>query len=109
MASDDEFKRLYLFGTAKGCCMQWFLDWGAEECEQSIVQGHYDVQPCPENRPECNHVASVTDPVDKWYPDIDANQCKKDRAMPQFMLEEGYMIWYLFNTEEQCETAFGFG
>jgi len=112
MNSDIDFKRLYLFKKLEGCCSHWFTDWDLDGCMNSVIQGKYDVEPCPENRPECNHMSSVTNKTETlmgmYYPDIDAHVCRGDRNMPSWMLSEGYTEWYLFNTRAQCCAAFGF-
>jgi hypothetical protein len=120
MGADKDFKRLYLFKRLDGCCKQWFSDWDLDGCIATVRQGRYqgDVVPCPENRAEtignvtaCNDtlpiVTNITEELmDMYYPDIDAGTCRKDRGMPLWMLVEGYSIWYLFNTREQCCAAF---
>ena len=113
MAADRDFKRLYLFKGLDGCCKHWFGDWGdLEGCMNSVIQGKYDTEPCPINRPECNHASSVTNATEAlmgmWYPDIEGQSCKNDGNMPRWMLVEGYTIWYLFHTRAQCCAAFGF-
>jgi len=112
MATDVDFKRLYLFKTLDGCCKHWFTAWDLDGCKNNVIQGMYDVKPCPENRPECNHNTSITDLMEHrkgmWYPDIDGHKCKNDGGMPAWMLDEGYTEWYLFNTRAQCCASFGF-
>jgi len=115
MEQNDEFKRLYLFKNHAGCCKQWFSDFDLTGCMNNVVQGFYNVEPCPLNRPECNNVANITDIEDledhlfgMWYPDIDGYRCKNDRQIPDWMLQEGYADLYLFNTRAQCCSAFGY-
>jgi len=112
MASDVDFIRLYLFKKLKGCCTHWFTSFDLDGCMNNVIQGVYDIEPCPTNRPECNHNASITNITDHrlgmWYPDLDAYMCKHDRQTPEWMLDEGYTEWYLFNTRDQCCASFGF-
>ena len=111
MASDVDFKRLYLFKKPEGCCNKWFVT-AVDACVNSIIQGKYDILPCPTNRPECNQTSSVTNAtaevLSKWYPSIWEFKCKNDQKMPEYMLIEGYREWYLFNSEEQCCASFGY-
>jgi hypothetical protein len=111
MASDVDFKRLYLFKNLEGCCEMWFTAFDLEGCVNNVIQGVYEVEPCSTNRPECNHTSS-TDPgvakLEMWYPDMDGLKCKNDGHMEKWMLADGYSIWYLFNTHQQCCSAFGF-
>ena len=69
MASDVDFKRLYLFKKPEGCCKKWFVT-AVDACVNSIIQGKYDILPCPTNRPECNQTSSVTNAtaevLSKW-------------------------------------------
>mmetsp|Transcript_35282 Transcript_35282/g.74428 ORF Transcript_35282/g.74428 Transcript_35282/m.74428 type:complete len:202 (+) Transcript_35282:863-1468(+) len=112
MASDVDFKRLYLFKNLDGCCAHWFTTWDLDGCKNNVIQGKYEVEPCPENRPDCNNTPPVIDErevlMGMYYPDIDGFQCKNDRQMPEWMLAEGYTSWYLFNSRAQCCAAFGF-
>lgn len=112
MSSDVDFRRLYLFKQLEGCCKQWFISWDVDGCVNSVIQGKYDEVPCPENRPDCNHTSSVTNVTEvlrgMWYPDLDELSCKHDSQMPSWMLDEGYTVYYLFNTRAQCCGAFGF-
>ena len=111
MASGTDFKRLYLFKSIDGCCKHWFSEWDTGGCVNNVIQGMYEIEPCPQNRPECNHTSSITNETEAllgmWWPDIDAHICKQDGEMPVWMLEEGYSEWYLFNTRQQCCAAFG--
>jgi hypothetical protein len=113
MAADTDFKRMYLFKRLDGCCKHWFTDYDVDGCMATVRQGKYqgDVVPCPENRPECNDtvpvVANATEELlGMWYPAIEDNACRQDGQMPNWMLVEGYSIWYLFNAREQCCAAF---
>mmetsp|Transcript_1468 Transcript_1468/g.2820 ORF Transcript_1468/g.2820 Transcript_1468/m.2820 type:complete len:733 (-) Transcript_1468:83-2281(-) len=112
MGRDVDFKRLYLFKDLEGCCNHWFTDFDLDGCMRNVIQGIYDVEPCPTNRPECHHVPSITNVTEHrlgmWYPDLDGYKCKNDGSMPDWMLEEEYTEWYLFNTKEQCCSAFGY-
>jgi len=112
MAKDEDYKRLYLFKTLEGCCTKWFTAYDLDGCKRNVIQGAYEVEPCPENRPECNHVSSITNHTEAlramWYPDIDGHRCKNDGAVPDWMMEDGYNMWYLFSTQAQCCAAFGF-
>ena len=112
MASDRDFRRMYLFKALDGCCEKWFSSWDLEGCANQVIQGTYATEPCPENRPECNHTSSAVNATEvligMWYPDIDVNKCKNDKQVPKWMLQDGYAIWYLFNTRAQCCAAFGF-
>ncbi|KAL7528784.1 hypothetical protein ACHAXR_002633, partial [Thalassiosira sp. AJA248-18] len=94
MASDSDFKRLYLFKRLSGCCKQWFTESNLDSCMENVIQGRYETEPCPENRPECIH-APVTDAKEAlkamWYPDIDGQRCKNDKAMPSWMLVEEFL------------------
>ena len=50
MASDVDYKRLYLFKTIKGCCNHWFQAY-VDGCEKAVIQGVYEfMEPCPTNR-----------------------------------------------------------
>ena len=114
MATDDEYERMYLFGTLEGCCEQWFTADLKDSCMKKVVQGFYAKTPCALNRPECN---SHSDPyvienktehlLTKWYVDLDLRQCHQDGKMPTWMLDESYSQFYLFHTKEQCCIAFG--
>jgi hypothetical protein len=111
MTSDVDFKRLYLFKNPEGCCKKWFnVDVG--DCENRIIEGKYDILPCPTNRPECNHTSSVTNAtaalLSTWYPSLSEFKCKNDQQMPEFMLIQNYQEFYLFNSEQQCCAAFGY-
>jgi len=112
MASDVDFKRLYLFKRLEGCCTEWFTTFGLDECVKNVIQGVYDVEPCPTNRPDCNNMPTITNTTTHmkgmWYPDIDGYKCKQDGAVPKWMLAEGYNELYLFNTRDQCCAAFGY-
>jgi len=112
MEQNDEFKRLYLFKNHAGCCRKWFSDFDLDGCMNNVVQGIYNVEPCPLNRPDCNNVATITNIQEHrwgmWYPDIDGYRCKNDRQIPDWMLLEGYVDLYLFNTQAQCCSAFGY-
>lgn len=113
MGSDDEFKRLYLFKDLEGCCKQWFSATEFSYCQAHVIQGIYEIEPCPTNRPDCNNTAPVVanataELLAKWYPDIDGQKCQQDGNTPEWMLHEGYTEWYLFNTQEQCCAAFGY-
>jgi hypothetical protein len=118
MASDRDFKRLYLFKRLDGCCRQWYTEWNVDECVKNVIQGKYLTEPCAINRPgggtpeDCNTTAPVVNNTElqlqMWYPDINGYRCKKDGNMASWMRAEGYAIWYLFNTREQCCAAFGF-
>jgi hypothetical protein len=111
MASDVEFKRLYLFNTLDGCCEKWFTPYNLDGCKSRVIQGLYSVLPCPLNRPDCNNAPAITNVTDHkmnmWYPDMQGSSCKNDRQMPEWMLAEGYTEWYLFNSREQCCSKFG--
>jgi hypothetical protein len=111
MASDVDFKRLYLFKKPEGCCTQWFST-DTNGCMNSIIQGKYDILPCPTNRPDCGHTSSVTNTtaalLSLWYPDLWEFKCKSDKLMPDYMLIEGFQDLYLFSTEQQCCTEFKF-
>jgi len=112
MAADPGFKKLYLFKTLKGCCEQWYTNSGLDGCTQNVIQGKYDTEPCSVNRPDCNYSSSGTKSTEvllsMWYPHVDGNRCKNDKAMPKWMLAEGYTTWYLFSTRDQCCAAFRF-
>ena len=115
MASDVDYKRMYLFGRLDGCCKEWFADWGLQDCMDNVRQGFYHYDPCATNdrNPEdCDTTVNWSSEEahirSKWYPDIDGHECKNDGAAPSWMLEDGYAIWYTFNTEEQCCAGFGF-
>jgi len=112
MASDADFKRLYLFGNLEGCCVHWYTEAGKDGCVSNVIQGVYLVEPCPENRPDCNNAPTIANITEHqktmWYPDMDGHRCKNDGAMSSWMLAEGYAALYLFNTRAQCCAAFGF-
>ena len=112
MASDVDFKRMYLFKTLGGCCKQWFTDFDLDGCIANVIQGEYAVEPCPTNRPECNNNTTIANATDHllgmFYPDLGTHVCKNDRQMPSWMLADGYQEWYLFNSRDQCCAAFGF-
>ena len=116
MASDRDFVRLYLFKTLRGCCKAWFTDYDVDGCASNVIQGLYAVDPCAINRPdrpECNHnltsYMNVTEHrLAMWYPDLDGFDCKKDSNMPEWMLQEEYVPYYLFNSRAQCCGAFGY-
>ena len=109
MASDVDFKRLYLFKKPEGCCTQWFSR-DISGCVESIIQGKYDPLPCPTNRPDCGHTSSVTNAtsalLSMWYPDLWEFKCTNDKKMPTYMLQEGFRELYLFSTEQQCCAEF---
>ena len=113
MASDVDYKRLYLFKTIKGCCNHWFQAYG-DGCEKAVIQGVYEfMEPCPTNRPDCNNNSTAPANVTaynlgKWYPDTGSHTCRNDGKTPSWMLRGSYVEWYLFNTREQCCAAFGF-
>ena len=117
MNSDVDFSRLYIFKTLEGCCNKWFTDWDLDGCMNNVIQGKYMELPCPENtlndnenNPDCHKsvIANITEHrLTMWYPDLDGLKCKNDGAMNEFMLQEDYVLWYLFNTREQCCAAFG--
>jgi hypothetical protein len=93
----------------------YYPDINSGTCVNGVIQGDYPVQPCATNRPdqqECNETAVVINTTEAllsmWYPDIDGNECQNDGNMPKWMLIEGYRIWYLFNSRQQCEAAFLF-
>jgi len=100
MAADEDFKRLYLFKTLKGCCEQWYTNSGLDGCTQNVIQGKYDHTSSGTN--------STEDLLSMWYPDLDGNRCKNDKAMQKWMLVGEYPTWYLFSTRAQCCAAFGF-
>ncbi|KAL3760452.1 hypothetical protein ACHAWU_005987, partial [Discostella pseudostelligera] len=62
MASDIEFKRLYLFKTLDGCCEKWYKSINLDGCKSRVVQGTYDVAPCPINRPDCKNDPQISTP-----------------------------------------------
>ena len=103
MSSDVDFWRLYLFKKLKGCCKQWFISWDVDGCVNSVIQGKHDEVPCPESRPECNHTSSVTNVMEvlrgMWYPNLDEYMCKHVSQIPSWVLDEGYTVYYLFNTK----------
>ena len=111
MASDVDFKRLYLFKNPEGCCKKWFNS-DVGDCVNRIIEGKYDTLPCPMNRPECNHTSSVTNAtaalLSTWYPSLSEFKCKNDQQMPEFMLIQNYQEFYLFNSQLQCCAAFGY-
>jgi len=113
MGSDKEFIRLYLFKNLEGCCKHWFGSDATNlaDCENNVIQGKYEIEPCPTNRPDCNHTSSVTNTTAElltmWYPSMDEGKCKNDGNMPSYMLLEDYTDWYLFNDKERCCAAFG--
>jgi len=112
MASDKDFLRYYIFKTLEGCCKEWFTTVGLDSCKNDVIQGVYNVTPCPINRPDCNNVASISNvtvhQLTMWYPDLDGLKCKNDGGMESFMLLEEYTELYLFNTRAQCCNAFGY-
>lgn len=94
-----------------GCCKHWFSTWGLDECMKNVIQGIYESEPCPTNRPECNHTPpSVSNAAEqllgKWYPNLDERKCKNDGHVPEWMLQEGYSYLFLFGTRTQCCAAF---
>lgn len=111
MGSDTDYKRLYLFKTLEGCCDHWFASQSG--CMKNAIQGVYEfMQPCPTNR-DCNNNSTAPTNVTeynlgKWYPDIGSYRCLNDGNTPDWMLQESYVEWYLFNTREQCCSAFGY-
>ena len=112
MGSDIDYKRLYLFSTLEGCCDHWFASQSG--CMNNVIQGVYEfMDPCPTNRPDCNNNSTAPTNVTeynlgKWYPDIGSYRCLNDGKTPDWMLRESYVEWYLFNTREQCCSAFGY-
>lgn len=108
MVSDVDFERMYLFKTLDGCCNHWFTEVGLEGCMNTVIEGYYDLEPCPLNRPECNHVANKLLDLSMWYPDLDGYKCQADGNIPSWMLAEDYKDWYLFSSKETCCAAFGF-
>mmetsp|Transcript_9679 Transcript_9679/g.23654 ORF Transcript_9679/g.23654 Transcript_9679/m.23654 type:complete len:127 (+) Transcript_9679:2351-2731(+) len=110
MSSDRDYIRLYLFKSLDGCCTHWFTDFDLPGCMNNVIQGVYDVEPCATNRPDCNHVPSITNATEHrlgmWYPDIDGSRCKNDGHMEDWMRDDEYAEWYLFNTRQQCCAAF---
>ena len=111
MAADVDFKRTYLVSTIDGCCKKWFPSQNLNDCKNGVIQGIYDVAPCPTNRPDCSNLPTITNVTDHllgmWYPDIGGSYCKNDRMMPEWMLASGFAEAYLFNTREQCCSKFG--
>ncbi|KAL3809112.1 hypothetical protein ACHAXA_003021 [Cyclostephanos tholiformis] len=109
MASDVDFERLYLFKKPEGCCKQWFST-DVNGCVNTIIQGKYEISPCPTNRPDCKHTSSVTNAtaalLSMWYPDLWKFKCKNDKLMPEYMLNPGFRDMYLFSTEKQCCAEF---
>ena len=107
MASDKDFIRLYLYkNDPEGCCKYWFGDFAVEGCVNSIIQSTY----IDWNSTDINMTAvnKTEEYLNMWYPIVEEHKCKKDGTMPAWMLAEGYVEWYLFNTRQQCCAAFGF-
>jgi hypothetical protein len=112
MGSTVEFKRTYLAGTIDGCCTKWFPSQNLNDCKNNVIQGVYDILPCPTNRPDCNATVTITNMTEHllgmWYPDLGASICKSDGGSPEWMKAAGFAEVYLFNTKEQCCSKFGF-
>ena len=112
MGSTVEFKRTYLAGTIDGCCTKWFPSQNLNDCKNNVIQGVYDILPCPTNRPDCNATVTITNMTDHqlgmWYPDLGASICKSDGGSPEWMKAAGFAEVYLFNTKEQCCSKFGY-
>jgi len=94
MIKDDVYKRLYLYKEKEGCCEFWFGHASLDDCLAKI----YESTP-----------SAVADPTNTtavllamWYPVIEDRKCINDGNTPDFMLEDGFSTWYLFNTEEEC-------
>lgn len=116
MNSDTEFRQRYIFKDLEGCCTEWFTAYGVNTCVNNVIQGLYEANvPCAENRPlsGCNTTlpySNVTEhKLTMWYADLDAYTCKNDGDAPDFMLKDDYSPYYLFNAQNQCCHAFGWG
>ena len=99
MGADKDFRRVYLFKKLDGCCEKWFNQYGDDSsCAKNVIQGKYDPEPCPENRPEseCNRTSSVTNVTEAllnmWYPVIERGRCVKDGKSPKWMHAEGVSV-----------------
>jgi len=110
MSSDVDFKHLYLFKNPEGCSKKWF-NGDVGDCVNRVIDGKYDILPCPMNRPECNHTLSVSNAtaalLSMWYPSLWEFNCKNDQQMTEYMLIQHYQEWYLFNSQQECCIAFG--
>ena len=97
------YKRMYLFHEPEDCCQFWFGHDSVTDCASSVIQSVYI---------DANTTITATvDPLEElktmWYPQLELQVCLNDGNMPQFMLEDGYTEWYLFNTKEACCGTFG--
>jgi len=110
MGSSAEYQRLHLFRTLDGCCKHWFGEVKLDDCKNTVIQGKYEVEPCPTNRPDCNNTSPIVNATEellsKWYPSINEGTCKNDGNMETYMLQEDYPDWYLFGSKESCCAAF---
>eukprot|EP00584_Thalassiosira_punctigera_P010481 CAMPEP_0172530792 /NCGR_PEP_ID=MMETSP1067-20121228/4415_1 /TAXON_ID=265564 ORGANISM="Thalassiosira punctigera, Strain Tpunct2005C2" /NCGR_SAMPLE_ID=MMETSP1067 /ASSEMBLY_ACC=CAM_ASM_000444 /LENGTH=375 /DNA_ID=CAMNT_0013315061 /DNA_START=808 /DNA_END=1931 /DNA_ORIENTATION=+ len=93
MASDRDFKRLYLFkNNPEDCCKNWFGAHAVEDCLKNIIQSEY----IDFNSAEATDITVVNkteEYLGMWYPVINRHKCVQDGSMPSWMLVEGYVEW----------------
>lgn len=104
MAADDIYKRLYIYYDAEGCCSFWF---GKDSsCVASVFTSTAGVTLTAAATNSTNATEALLILKSMWYPQLDARMCSNDGFAPDFMLNDGYTQWYLFNTQAACCAAF---
>jgi len=94
MIKDDVYKRLYLYKDGGDCCEFWFGHGAKDDCLSKIFTS------APVVTTDFTNTTAVL--LAMWYPVIEDRKCMNDGKTPDFMLNDGFAKWYLFNTEQEC-------